>query len=205
MGALMAVSICQFLDATIANVALPHMQNSLGASMDTASWILTSFIIAGAIATPITGWLSDRFGSRNMFLAANSGFLVASMLCGVATSLPEMVLFRSLQGISAALMGPMTQAIMYDINPPSKQPRAMAIFGMVTIVAPISGPFLGGYLTDALNWRWVFFVNLPVGLPAVAIIWWLLPSRPLDRRKLDLLGFDARTCAGVPATHARPG
>jgi len=189
MGGLMAVSICQFLDATIANVALPHMQTSLGASMDTASWILTSFIIAGAIATPITGWLSDMFGSRNMFLGATLGFLVASMLCGVSTSLPQMVFFRSLQGIAAALMGPMSQAIMYDINAPSKQPRAVALWGMVSIIAPISGPFIGGYLTETLNWRWVFFVNLPIGLPALAIMWWLLPSRPLDRRKLDLFGF----------------
>lgn len=189
MAGLMALSICQFLDATIANVALPHMQTSLGASMDTASWILTSFIIAGAIATPITGWLSDMFGSRNMFLWATVGFLVTSALCGVATSLPEMVFFRSLQGISAAFMGPMSQAIMYDINAPSRQARAMAVWGMVSIVAPISGPFIGGYLTDTLNWRWVFFVNLPIGLPALAVVWWLLPSRPIERRKLDLFGF----------------
>lgn len=189
LAAIIALSICQFLDATVANVALPHMQTSLGASMDTVSWVLTSFIIASAIATPITGWLSDRFGSRRMFLGACTGFLLTSMLCGIATSLPEMVLFRGLQGVSAALMGPMSQAIMYDVTPPSKQTRAMSIWSMVVVVAPISGPFVGGYLTDMLNWRWVFFVNLPVGIPALALVWWLLPSRPISRRDLDLFGF----------------
>jgi DHA2 family multidrug resistance protein len=188
-AAVMAVSICQFLDSTIANVALPHIRNSLGAGMDEASWILTSFIIAGAIITPMTGWLSDKFGSRNLFMAATAGFLGTSALCGMAQSLPQIVLFRGLQGVAAALMGPMSQTIMYDINPPSKQARAMAIWGMVVIVAPISGPFIGGYLTDVLNWRWVFYVNLPFGLPALAVIWWLLPSRPLENRPLDLFGF----------------
>jgi DHA2 family multidrug resistance protein len=189
IAALMAVSVCQFLDMTIANVALPHMQTSLDASIDTASWILTSFIIAGAIFTPITGWLSDMFGSRNLFLWSTAGFLATSALCGMATSLPEMVVFRCLQGVCAALIGPMSQAIMFDINAPSKQARASAIWGMVSIVAPIVGPSLGGYLTDTLSWRWIFFVNLPVGIPALAIMWWLLPSRPIERRKLDLFGF----------------
>lgn len=187
--AVMAISICQFIDATIANVALPHMQTSLDASIESVSWILTSFIIAGAIATPITGWLSDQVGSRNLFLLSCGGFLVTSGLCGLATSLPAMVTFRIFQGICAAFMGPMSQTIMYDINKPSRQPRAVAIWGVVVMIAPISGPFLGGFLTDYLNWRWIFFVNLPIGIPALVLIWWLLPSRPIDRRRLDLFGF----------------
>ncbi|MET0363942.1 MAG: DHA2 family efflux MFS transporter permease subunit [Sphingobium sp.] len=187
--AVMAITICQFIDATIANVALPHMQTSLDASLDSISWVLTSFIIAGAIATPITGWLSDQIGSRNLFLLSCGGFLVTSGLCGMATTLPQMVAFRVLQGIAAAFMGPMSQTIMYDVNKPSRQPRAVAIWGVVVMIAPISGPFLGGFLTDVLNWRWVFFVNLPIGIPAIIVVWWLLPSRPVERRRLDLFGF----------------
>ena len=185
------VSLCQFFDATIANVALPYMRQALGASNETVSWVLTSFIIATAIFTPITGWLSDRIGSRNLFIYATLGFLLSSAACGAATSLTEMIAFRVVQGIAAAFIGPMTMTIMFDVSPPSKQAMSMSIFGMMVMVAPITGPFLGGFLTEYLNWRWIFYVNLPFGLPALALIWWLLPSRPIQRRKLDLFGFAA--------------
>ncbi len=188
MAAVMAMSVCQFIDMTVANVALPHMQTSLNASLDTMSWALTSYIIAGVMITPMTGWLSDRFGSRNLFIAASAIFLFSSALCGAATSLTQMVLFRALQGIGASFLGSMAQTIMYDLNPPSKQARAMSIWGIVVIIGPITGPFLGGFLTEYWNWRWVFYVNLPIGLPALAILWWLMPSRPIIRRKLDVLG-----------------
>jgi len=189
--AVMLVSICQFFDATIANVALPHMQAALGASSDSISWVLTSFIMAGAIFMPITGWLSDRVGSRNLFIAATAVFLLTSAACGAATSLPEMVIFRALQGLSAAFIGPMTQTIMFDISPPSKQAATMSNFGMIVMVAPISGPFLGGFLTEYLNWRWIYYVNLPIGIPALLLLWWLLPSRPLAARRMDYRGFAA--------------
>ncbi|UVO52665.1 MDR family MFS transporter [Sphingomonas sp. SUN039] len=188
MAAVMGISICQFLDLTIANVALPHMRTSLGASMESISWVLTSFIIAGVLVLPLTGWLSDRLGSRNLFLGASVVFVIASMLCGAATSLEEMVVFRAIQGMASAFIGPLSQTIMFDINRPSKQANAMSIWGMVVMIAPISGPFLGGYLTETLNWRWVFYVNLPVGIPALALLWWLLPSRPVVRRRLDVFG-----------------
>jgi MFS transporter, DHA2 family, multidrug resistance protein len=188
MAAVMAMSVCQFIDMTVANVALPHMQTSLSASLDTISWALTSYIIAGVMVIPLTGWLSDRFGSRSLFIWASAIFLFASALCGAATSLTQIVLFRALQGIGASFLGTMAQTIMYDLNPPSKQARAMSIWGMVVIIGPITGPFLGGYLTQNLNWRWVFYVNLPIGIPALAILWWLLPSRPLITRKLDIFG-----------------
>lgn len=187
--AVMMISICQFFDATIANVALPHMQNALGASSDSISWVLTSFIIATAIATPVTGWLSDRIGSRTLFIGAAIVFLLTSAACGAATSLVEMVAFRTLQGISAAFIGPLTQTIMFDVSPPGKQAQTMAIFGMLTMIAPISGPFVGGFLTENLNWRWIFYVNLPIGIPALILLWWLLPSRPILKRKLDMFGF----------------
>ncbi len=187
--AVMMVSICQFLDATIANVALPHMKVSLGASDDTISWVLTSFIMAGAIFMPMTGWLSGRIGSRNLFIGATVLFLVASACCGAATSLGEMVVFRAFQGMAAAFLGPMTQTILFDLTPPSKQTSTMSYFGMVVMVAPISGPFLGGFLTDYLNWRWVYYINLPLGLPTLGILWWLLPDRPRDGRGFDIWGF----------------
>jgi DHA2 family multidrug resistance protein len=185
----MMVSICQFFDATIANVALPHMQVSLGASSDSVTWVLTSYIMAGAIFMPMTGWLSDRIGSRNLFIWSSIQFLVASALCGAATSLPEMVVFRALQGMSTAFIGPMTQTILFDATPPSKQGATMSYFGMMVMVAPISGPFVGGFLTEYLNWRWIYYVNLPIGIPAIAILWWLLPNRPAEGRRLDKVGF----------------
>ena len=188
MAAVMGISVCQFLDMTIANVALPHMQTSLGASMETISWVLTSFIIAGVLVLPLTGWLADRIGSRNLFIGAAAVFVLASMACGAATSLSQMVAFRAVQGAASAFIGPMSQTIMFDINKPSKQAQAMSLWGMVVMIGPISGPFLGGYLTETLNWRWVFYVNLPIGIPALAVLWWLLPSRPRVKRQLDMLG-----------------
>lgn len=185
----MLATIMQILDTTIANVALPHMQTALGATADTVTWVLTSYIVASAIAIPITGWLSDRIGSRNLFLASTIGFIVASALCGMAQSLPEMVAFRILQGISAAFMNPLSQTVMLDINPPERQAKAMSIWGMGIMVGPIMGPVIGGWLTDNFEWRWVFYVNLPLGVICIALLWWLLPSRPIRKRPFDLFGF----------------
>ena len=185
----MGAMVMQILDTTIANVALAHMTTSLGATTDTISWVLTSYIIATAIALPATGWLSDRLGSRNLFLLAVGGFIVASMLCGTALSLGEMVMFRVFQGVCAAFIGPLSQTAMIDINPPEEQAQAMSIWGMGVMVGPIMGPVIGGYLTDNFNWRWVFYVNLPVGLATFAILWFLLPSRPKAERRFDMTGF----------------
>jgi MFS transporter, DHA2 family, multidrug resistance protein len=187
--AVMGASVVQILDSTIANVAIPHMQTSLGATLDSVTWVLTSYILASAVAMPATGWLSDRFGSRRLFLAAVAGFILTSMLCGLATSLTQMVAFRVLQGICAAFIGPLSQTILLDINPPSKAPKAMQLWGMGIMVAPIFGPMIGGWLTESYNWRWVFYINLPIGIPTLLILWWLLPSRPITERRLDVLGF----------------
>jgi DHA2 family multidrug resistance protein len=195
MVAVMMVTIIQLLDVTIANVAVPHMQSSLGATFDTVSWVLTSYIIASVLVTPIVGWVSDIVGSRIVFIGAVAGFLLASMLCGMANSLAQMVLFRSIQGICAAFIGPVAQTILLDINPPSKQPAALSTWGLAVMVAPITGPMLGGLLTDTFNWRWVFFINVPIGIPTLAILLWLLPSRPIVRRKLDISGFLALAIA----------
>ena len=185
----MGAQIMQVLDTTIANVALPHMQASLGASINTVSWVLTSYIVATAIALPLTGWLSDRIGSRILFLIAVAGFVFASMLCGIATSLDEMVIFRAFQGIFAAFINPLSQTTMLDINRPKDQAKAMSVWGMGVMIAPIMGPVIGGWLTESYNWRWVFYVNVPVGALTLAILWFLLPSRPIRRRGFDIGGF----------------
>jgi DHA2 family multidrug resistance protein len=186
---IMGAMIMQILDTTIANVALPHMQTSLGATMDTVTWVLTSYIVASAIAIPATGWLSGRFGSRKLFLCAVGGFIIASMLCGTAVNLEEMVIFRILQGIAAAFIGPLTQTALLDINPPEHQAKAMSVWAMGLMVGPIMGPVIGGWLTESYNWRWVFYVNLPVGIATFAILWFLLPTRPREHRSLDITGF----------------
>lgn len=185
----MGATVMQILDSTIANVALPHMQTALGATADTVTWVLTSFIVASAVAIPITGWLSDRYGSRNLFLVAVGGFIISSMLCGAATGLEEMVAFRVAQGVFAAFMNPLSQTVMLDINPPENQAKAMSLWGMGIMVGPIMGPVVGGWLTDSYNWRWCFYINLPIGIVCFAILWALLPSRPLKERKFDLFGF----------------
>lgn len=189
MVAVMGASIMQILDTTIANVAIPHMQSALGATSETVTWVLTSYILASAVAMPITGWLADRIGRRELFLAAITGFIVTSMACGAAQSLEQMVVFRFLQGISAAFIGPLSQSVMLDVNPPERHARAMSIWGMGIMIGPILGPVLGGWLTEQANWRWVFYVNLPVGLLTLAMMWALLPATRTRDRRFDLFGF----------------
>ena len=161
----------QALDQTIANVALPYMQGSLSASFDEITWVLTSYITAAAIMTAPVGWLAARFGRKNLFLACVGGFTVASMLCGIADSLAQMVVFRLLQGMFGAALVPLSQATMLDLYPIQQRGSAMAWWGMGVMVGPILGPTLGGYLTDIYNWRWVFYINLPFGLLAMAGLW----------------------------------
>ncbi|KAF0814038.1 Multidrug export protein EmrB [Andreprevotia sp. IGB-42] len=186
---IMLATIMQALDTTIANVALPHMQGALQASQDQITWVLTSYIVAAAIATPLTGWLCGRYGRKQVFLAAVVGFTVASALCGLAESLTQIVLARLLQGVFGAALVPLSQAVLLDINPKEKIGQAMALWGAGIMIGPIMGPMLGGWLTDAYDWRWVFYINLPVGIFAFYGIWRYLPdSRPAST-KLDLFGF----------------
>ena len=185
----MLASLLQILDTTIANVAIPHMQSTLGATSDEISWVLTSYIVAMAVAMPITGWLADRIGSRRLFLISVTGFILSSMLCGMAQNVTEMVLFRALQGATGAFIAPLSQAAMIDTNKPSRQPQMMAVWGMGIMAGPILGPILGGYLTENWNWRAVFYVNVPLGIISLVILATTLPSRSLVRRKFDALGF----------------
>ena len=185
----MAATLLQVLDITIANVAIPHMQSTLGATPDTISWVLTSYIIASAVAMPITGWLSDRIGSRRLFIWSVIGFVIASMLCGMAQNLEEMVIFRALQGVAGAFIAPLSQAALLDTTKPSRQASIIALWGMGVMIGPILGPVLGGWITESWSWRWVFYVNVPVGAVCIAILMAELPSRQLLRRRFDLFGF----------------
>ena len=186
---IMIASLIQILDTTIANVAIPHMQSTLGATSDEVSWVLTSYIIAMAVAMPITGWLADRVGSRRLFLLSVSGFVVTSMLCGMAQNITQMVIFRALQGATGAFISPLSQAAMIDTNKPSRQPQMMALWGKGIMIGPILGPILGGWLTENWNWRSVFYVNVPLGAISLVILMGELPSRPILRRRFDLTGF----------------
>jgi MFS transporter, DHA2 family, multidrug resistance protein len=185
----MAATLMQALDSTIANVALPYMQGSLSASYDEITWVLTSYITAAAIMTAPVGWLSSRFGQKRLFITSLVGFTVASMLCGVATSLTEMVLFRLIQGVFGAALVPLSQATMLNIYPVERRGSAMAIWGMGVMVGPILGPTLGGYLTELYNWRYVFFVNLPFGILATLGLVVFMPNEDAQPGRFDWFGF----------------
>jgi DHA2 family multidrug resistance protein len=187
--AVMMAVLLQVLDTTIANVALPHMQASLGATQETINWVLTSYIVASAIALPISGWLADRVGRKRLMMISVVGFTIASVLCAISTSLTEIVLFRAIQGVSGACIVPLAQATLFDINPPEKHGQAMAMFGGGIMIGPILGPVLGGWLTDSYSWRWVFLVNLPVGVICAFMILRFLPKVESLRRRFDLFGF----------------
>jgi DHA2 family multidrug resistance protein len=192
----MLATIMQALDTTIANVALPYMQGSLSASQDQINWVLTSYIVAAAIMTPPTGWLAGRFGRKRLFLVAVVGFTAASMLCGLAQSLTQMVLFRLMQGVFGAALVPLSQAVLLDTYPREQHGSAMAVWGMGIMVGPILGPTLGGWLTQNYDWRWVFFINLPVGILAfLGIGAFLGETRRNLTEKLDWLGFGTLSLA----------
>src|SRR5215469_9317468 len=191
---LMLATVMNSLDTTIANVALPHMAGSVSASQDQITWVLTSYIIAAAIMTPLSGWLSTRVGRKLTFLVSIAGFTVASMACGLANSLAEIVIFRLLQGLCGAALIPLSQAVVLDIYPPSQVGQVMAIWGAGALLGPIFGPLVGGWLTDNFSWRWVFFINLPVGVLAFAMVWlFMRGDRGEAARRFDFLGFGALT------------
>jgi MFS transporter, DHA2 family, multidrug resistance protein len=185
----MSATILTAIDSTVANVALPHMQGSLSATQDQMTWALTSYIIASAVMTPLSGWIAERFGRKPLFLYSVIGFTLASALCGMAQSLPQVVAFRLLQGMCGASLFPMSQAVLFDIYPMSEAGRAMAIWGIGVGVGPMLGPIIGGWLTDNFSWRWVFYVNVPIGILAVLGVIAYLPDTPHRRKRFDFFGF----------------
>lgn len=188
-ASVMLASIMQALDNTIANVALPRIQGSLSTTQDQMTWVLTSYIIAAAIMTPLSGWLAGQIGRRRVFLYSIVGFTVASALCGLAQSLPEIVLARLFQGLCGAALIPMSQAVLLDINPPEKHARAMSMWVMAVIIGPILGPVLGGWLTENYNWRWVFYINVPFGILSFFGVLLFMPETKIRKSAFDFFGF----------------
>ncbi len=187
---IMLANIMQGIDNTILNVALPHIQGSLSASQDQIAWALTSYIVCAAIMMPLTGWLAGRFGIKYIFLASVICFTIASALCGMAENLGELVLFRALQGLAGAGLIPLSQSTLLQINPPERHGQAMAVFGIGTILGPIMGPALGGWLTEDYSWRWVFYINLPVGVMCtLGILAFIRQTRHVHREAFDFVGF----------------
>jgi DHA2 family multidrug resistance protein len=189
-------TLMQALDTTIANVSLPHMQGSFAAAPDQIAWVLTSYITAAAIMTPPTGYLASRFGLKRLFLVAIAGFTFASMLCGVAQSLTQIVLFRILQGAFGAALVPLSQSVLMTIYPRERQGSAMAVFGLGVMAGPILGPVLGGWLTENYSWRYVFYINLPIGaLGFLGMLAFLPESRQNAKERLDWFGFGTLSIA----------
>jgi DHA2 family multidrug resistance protein len=172
----------EVLDTSIANVALPHMAGSLGASTDQSTWVLTSYLVSNAIVLPITGWFASVFGRKRFFMFCLGAFTVSSLLCGIAPSLNAIILFRVLQGAGGGGLQPMAQAILADTFPPEKRGVAFAIFGVTTVLAPVVGPTLGGWITDNYSWRWIFYINLPVGILATLLVLRLVEDPPWVKR-----------------------
>ncbi|MDB5637301.1 MAG: EmrB/QacA family drug resistance transporter, partial [Bradyrhizobium sp.] len=188
--------IMQALDTTIANVALPYMQGSVSASADQINWVLTSYIVAAAIMTPPSGFLANRFGRKRVLMTAVVGFVLASVLCGVAQSLVQIVAFRLLQGFFGAALVPLGQSVLLDIYTVEERGSAMAIFGVSVMVGPVLGPVIGGWLTDHYSWRWVFYINVPLGaLAFTGISFFLRETRTSAAAKLDWLGFGSLSLA----------
>ncbi|TPI09931.1 DHA2 family efflux MFS transporter permease subunit [Mesorhizobium sp. B4-1-3] len=182
--------IMQALDTTIANVALPYIQGSVSASADQINWVLTSYIVAAAVMTPPSGYLANRFGRKRILLVAITGFVVASVLCGFAQSLPQIVGFRLLQGLFGAALVPLSQSILLDIYSVEERGSAMALFGVSVMVGPVLGPVIGGWLTENVSWRWVFYINVPIGALAFFGVSMFVQETKLDlKARLDWLGF----------------
>src|SRR5579862_9399355 len=198
-----AITICvilatlmQALDTTIANVALPYMQGSVSASQDEIAWVLTSYIVAAAIMTPPTGYLTSRFGLKRLFLVSIAGFTISSVLCGMAQSLVQIVLFRVLQGLFGAALVPLSQTVLMNINPNERQGSAIALWGVAVMAGPVLGPVLGGWLTQAYSWRYVFYINLPIGALALLGMTTFLPETAQNTTaKLDWFGFGTLSVA----------
>jgi len=193
-------SFMQVLDTTIANVSLPTISGNLGASANQATWVITSFAVSNAIALPLTGYMTRRFGERKLFVWATLAFVIASFLCGIANSMGLLVLARALQGFVCGPMYPVTQALLISIYPPHKRGQAIALLAMVTVVAPIAGPILGGWITDNYSWEWIFFINIPIGIFASTVVGAQLKGRPekLETPKMDYVGL-ASLILGVGA------
>ena len=197
----MIPTLIEILDTSVANVSLPHIQGSMSAGQDEITWVLTSYLVANAIVIPMSGWLARVMGRKKYLIVSLLVFTTSSMLCGAAESLEQLIIFRIVQGIGGGGLQPMSQAILLETFPPSQRGLAMGIFGMGVVCGPILGPLLGGYLTDNYSWRWIFYVNFPVGIIALVMIFSfifdpLYHQRRGEGEKVDTVGL-ALLCLGL--------
>lgn len=188
-------TVMQALDTTIANVSLPYIQGSLAANQDEVEWVLTSYIVAAAIMTPPTGYLTRRFGVKRLFMASIAGFTIGSMLCGMADSVTQIVIFRMIQGAFGAGLVPLSQAVLMNTYPPERHGTAMSYWGMAIMIGPIAGPVLGGWLTENYSWRWDFYINVPIGLLAMAGVYVFIRETGRSVARFDWFGFIALSIA----------
>jgi DHA2 family multidrug resistance protein len=190
--AVMSSAIMEVLDTSVVNVSLPHIAGSMSASVDEATWVLTSYLIANAVILPISGWLANLIGRKRLLLTVVSGFTISSVLCGLAPSLGALIFFRVLQGTTGGGLQPLSQAVLLEEFPPEERGEAMALWGMGIVAAPILGPTLGGWITDTYSWRWVFYINVPIGIFSLLMISRFLYDPPHIRRgtlRVDLWGL----------------
>ena len=200
-ASVMVPTMIEILDTSVANVSLTHIQGSLSAGREEVTWVLTSYLVANAVVIPMSGWLAGLLGRKKYLLASIAVFTLSSLLCGTATSLAELIFFRILQGVGGGGLQPMSQAILMETFPPEERGMAMAVFGMGVVVGPIMGPLLGGYLTEDFSWRWIFYINLPIGLLALLMCYSFIfdPSylkRRISGEKVDYIGL-ALLCLGI--------
>ena len=190
----MLATFLEVLDTSVANVALPHIAGDLSAGVDESTWVLTSYLVSNAIVLPLTGWLSSLFGRKRFFMVCVALFTICSFLCGIAPSLGLLVFFRILQGAGGGALQPISQAILVESFPKEKQGMAMAVYGMGVVVAPVVGPTLGGWITDNYTWRWIFFINIPVGALALILTAFLIYDPPyLVRKSLRGMRIDRKS------------
>jgi len=190
--AVLSSAVMEVLDTSVVNVSLPHIAGSLSATTDEATWVLTSYLVANAIILPMSGWLANYFGRKRLLLTVVTGFTVSSLLCGLAPSLPMLILFRVMQGVTGGGLQPLSQAVLLEEYPPQERGKAMAFFGLGIMTAPILGPTLGGWITDAYSWRWIFYINLPVGIASLIMISLFVTDPPYMHRgslRVDFWGF----------------
>src|SRR4249920_1464273 len=185
----MFATFMEVLDTTVVNVSLPHIAGSLSASIDESTWALTSYLVANAIVLPLTGWLANYFGRKRLLLISISGFTMASLLCGLAPTLSALVVFRIMQGLSGGALQPLSQAVLLEAFPPRDRGKAMGFWGLGIVVAPILGPVVGGWLTDSYSWRWVFYINIPVGLVSLAMIQLFIFDPPYLRQESRTIDY----------------
>jgi MFS transporter, DHA2 family, multidrug resistance protein len=187
--AVMFATFMEVLDTTVVNVSLPHIAGNLSATIDESTWVLTSYLVANAIVLPLTGWLARFFGRKRLLMVSVSGFTIASLLCGLAPNLPMLVLFRLVQGATGGAMQPLSQAVMLEAFPPEQRGKAMGFWGLGIVVAPILGPVLGGWLTDTYSWRWVFYINLPVGITSLIMTQLYIFDPPYMKRESNRIDY----------------